>query len=97
MALLKAIKKFCLDCYGGNSKEVETCPDDCELWPLRFGKKIKKISPLKSIKSKCRWCMGGNSKDIKGCLTPNCAIYKYRFGHNPARKGIGNQNFNKSG
>lgn len=95
MTPLKAIKKFCLDCYGGDKKEVVTCPPECELWELRFGKKIPNISPLKRIRLKCIWCINGSYKDIENCLSPQCAIYIYRTGHNPARKGIGGPGFKK--
>ncbi len=35
----KAIHTFCLDCSGGQNKEVYLCPAyDCPLYPYRFGK-----------------------------------------------------------
>jgi hypothetical protein len=96
MTPLKAIRKFCLSCYGGNTAEVSTCPDECELWALRSGKGIKGESTLKAIKKKCLWCMNGSRQDVRDCPTKNCEIYIYRLGHNPARKGIGNKEFNKT-
>ena len=37
---LKAIRKNCLDCSGGASKEVRNCEAmDCRLWAYRFGKR----------------------------------------------------------
>ncbi len=36
---LKAIRRKCLDCCCGSSKEVEMCPvETCSLYPYRFGK-----------------------------------------------------------
>jgi len=40
---LRAIRKFCLSCLGGSTKEVSTCSGndpscDCPLWIYRFGK-----------------------------------------------------------
>lgn len=36
---VKAIRKYCLGCVNGSSKEVELCPiTDCELFSFRFGK-----------------------------------------------------------
>jgi len=35
---LTAIRRHCVDCCGGNAKEVRHCQcPDCELWPYRFG------------------------------------------------------------
>ncbi len=37
---MKAIRAKCLDCSGGNSKEVRFCPiQNCSLYPYRFGKR----------------------------------------------------------
>ena len=36
---IKAIKEFCLQCCGGVSREVKTCPAvHCPLYAFRFGK-----------------------------------------------------------
>lgn len=36
---IKAIRKNCIDCMCGQSKEVRLCPSkDCPLYPYRFGK-----------------------------------------------------------
>jgi len=35
---LKLVRKHCLECSGGNAKEVAECViPDCSLYPLRFG------------------------------------------------------------
>jgi hypothetical protein len=36
--ILKAIRRKCTDCSGGQSSEVKLCPvRRCELWPFRLG------------------------------------------------------------
>lgn len=36
---VKAIRKKCLECSGGSSREVERCQiKDCALYPFRFGR-----------------------------------------------------------
>ncbi len=37
--VLQAIRRNCMDCTGGQPKEVALCPvKRCALWPYRFGK-----------------------------------------------------------
>lgn len=37
-SLTKAIRQHCLQCCGGDDREVALCPSsDCRLWPWRFG------------------------------------------------------------
>lgn len=42
--LLRVIRAECLDCAGGNVKEVENCKlgDKCKLWPYRMGVTLPK-------------------------------------------------------
>jgi hypothetical protein len=36
--ILKAIRRKCTDCSGGQIAEVKLCPvQRCELWPFRLG------------------------------------------------------------
>lgn len=36
---VKAIREFCIECCGGSSAEVKTCPSiRCALYQFRFGK-----------------------------------------------------------
>ena len=46
-------------------------------------------SPIKAIRSKCLDCCGNQPSEVRLCQIKNCAIYPYRFGNNPNRKGIG--------
>lgn len=35
---LKAIRRKCLDCVGGQVREIRLCPcEHCALWPYRMG------------------------------------------------------------
>lgn len=35
---IQAIRKKCIDCSGGSTKEVRLCPcKDCDLYPFRMG------------------------------------------------------------
>ncbi len=37
--ILRQIRRFCLDCQGNSSPEIQQCRDtECHLWPLRLGK-----------------------------------------------------------
>ena len=54
------------------------------------------LKPMKAIRAKCLDCTCGSSVEVKLCEIKDCALYPYRFGKNPNRKGIGNSNpFNK--
>ncbi len=48
----------------------------------------KLLRPLKAIREHCLAC-GGRPKEVKGCQSTECALFPYRMGTNPARKGIG--------
>lgn len=48
------------------------------------------LTPLKAIRKHCLECSGGSWNEVKLCVIPTCPLYRYRFGHNPKRKGIGN-------
>jgi len=50
---------------------------------------LKKLTPLKAIRAKCLDCSAGQPNEVKLCPHANCALYLYRFGKNPNRKGIG--------
>lgn len=48
----------------------------------------RETTPLKAIRQKCLEC-AERPKDVRYCLSTDCPLHPYRFGHNPARKGIG--------
>lgn len=47
------------------------------------------MTPLKAIRLKCLDCCCGQIVEVKNCPCPDCPLYNYRDGHNPARKGLG--------
>ena len=50
-----------------------------------------KLTPIKAIREKCLDCSAGQPSEIRKCLIIDCPLFKYRFGKNPNRKGIGGQ------
>ena len=46
------------------------------------------LSPLKAIRAKCLDCMCDQPSEVRLCPCKDCALYPYRMGHNPNRKGI---------
>jgi len=56
------------------------------------------FSPLKAIRFKCFECSTGSAYQVKNCNIPKCPLFIYRFGTNPARRGIGGglRNLNKN-
>lgn len=45
----------------------------------------KRLTPMRAIRLKCLDCMGGSPKYVKECNTPDCSLFIYRLGKNPAR------------
>ena len=100
MTPLKAIRLRCLDCkettteirnceFGKDDPSNANSPKACPLYPFRMQKKEVKGSTLKAIRKYCLWCMNGQANEIQLCPSMDCPLYQYRFGKNPARKGIG--------
>ena len=48
-----------------------------------------KLTPLRAIRMKCLDCSGRSRVEIRKCTIPDCSLYFYRLGKNPARKGMG--------
>ena len=48
-----------------------------------------KLTPLKAIRMKCLDCSGESRAEVWKCTIPDCPLYLYRLGKNPARKGMG--------
>jgi hypothetical protein len=53
--------------------------------------KSKKLTPIKAIRKKCLDCCAGQVSEIRRCTIPDCPLFGYRFGKNPARQGLGNR------
>ena len=48
----------------------------------------KSLTPLKAIRQHCLSC-NITAHEVKLCPCTDCPLFTYRFGKNPARKGIG--------
>lgn len=42
---------------------------------------------LSAIKSHCLDCSGWSKEEVKKCIVNGCALYNYRFGKMPVKKG----------
>ncbi|HCJ67503.1 MAG TPA: hypothetical protein DHV62_09365 [Elusimicrobia bacterium] len=49
----------------------------------------KSLTPLRAIRKKCLDCSGFQVKEVRVCPVVDCSLFKYRFGKNPNRRGIG--------
>jgi hypothetical protein len=54
------------------------------------GIKSKTLTPMTAIRSKCMQCSNWQYGDITQCPITDCALWPYRFGKNPDRRGVGN-------
>lgn len=48
----------------------------------------KKYTPLRAIRRNCLDCSGGPT-EVRLCTVDECPLYAFRFGTQPARRGIG--------
>lgn len=46
-------------------------------------------TPVAAIRRKCKDCQGGRVSQVRNCDHEDCALYAYRMGRNPWRRGIG--------
>jgi hypothetical protein len=91
--LLRAIKQFCLDCYGILPQKHCIClAPECKFQSLRGGvcrttrkdengnlkKELNKNGILKTIRAECQECLG--THDVAQCCSPNCALFPFRYG-----------------
>jgi hypothetical protein len=47
------------------------------------------ITPSKACRMKCLECCCFQLSEVKHCKIKSCALWPYRMGKNPARKGLG--------
>jgi hypothetical protein len=47
------------------------------------------MSPLRAIRKKCLDCSCDNTAEVRKCVVTDCALFPFRMGKNPNRKGIG--------
>lgn len=88
----ESTRAFCTQCLGMkqlNTDQVRDCEGDhlkCSFFPYRLGKRPSvKIHRKYCITD----CMNGYKELVTNCTTVDCPNYLYRFGSNPARKGLG--------
>lgn len=92
----QAVHEFCRQCVCGDKqfhpKEVQNCTGDkaymgaCIFFPYRMG--TRRV-PVKIIRAFCLQCCNGDRLYVSECPDPTCPCHPYRFGGNPARKGLG--------
>ena len=88
---LLAIRQHCTWCCNG-AAHVRGCNSpNCGLHRLRFGKRVAGVSPLRATRARCLDCLS-SAAEVARCAERDCPLWVYRDGHNPARRGIGNQN-----
>ena len=49
----------------------------------------KVLTPVAAIRAQCLVCAKGKVRVVRKCVKQDCPLFQYRFGRNPARKGIG--------
>lgn len=50
---------------------------------------MTRLTPIKAIRAKCMDCSNYQPSEIRTCEITDCALWPYRMGKNPARKGKG--------
>lgn len=41
------------------------------------------MTPMRAIRAKCLECSNDNVNEVRECPITDCALYPFRFGHNP--------------
>jgi hypothetical protein len=94
MRPMQVIRKYCLWCCNGQSREVLLCPStDCSLYNYRLGKRENpdNTTACKAIRGRCVDCIG--KVTTKSCKFTECLIYAFRQGKNPNRIKLRNTGF----
>jgi hypothetical protein len=83
---LQAIRKRCVWCCGGSTKDVAFCSArGCVLHPWRFGKVPvgATMSALRTIRQKCLNDCGEPSAAVQACDLVECPLHLFRLGKSP--------------
>jgi len=76
LSRLQSIKRFCVQCMGGNAHLVKDCSAiHCKFFKYRYGKGGGSKGVL--IRQYCLECVG-SFNDITKCTDTTCALYAYR-------------------
>lgn len=57
---------------------------------IKDGVQEKVLTPMRAIRAKCMQCSNFQPTDVTQCPITDCALWVYRFGKNPDRRGVGN-------
>jgi hypothetical protein len=57
----------------------------------RSGPELKTLTPMKAIRNKCLECANWSAHEVRHCQITDCALWAYRSGRNPERKGVGGE------
>ena len=57
----------------------------------------KTLSPLKAIRKYCLECVGQCREDVRTCTGIDCHLWPFRFGTNPTRKAMSEEEKAKRG
>ena len=101
--LLKTIRKYCIECVGNSSSEVDECSAlQCNLRSYRNLKEQVKTDEsdsytiLNVIKKHCLNCMCGSAHEVKLCPSSQCLLFEFRnIGMLSNRKDFNNNTLNK--
>ena len=52
----------------------------------------KTTSPIRAIRLKCLDCTCGSQKEVEACPIEKCPLWRFRFGKNPFRKPVSEEN-----
>ena len=82
--LAHAIRKQCIECFGGQRSEVEFCTSPkCNIYPFRRGitqdKKNTLAKLVEAIRKHCLECVGYVKKEVENCTGRDCSLYPHRL------------------
>ena len=89
-----AVREYCTRCLGltrFDSVVVKNCEGNqsvfgpCPFYSHRLGKRTS----VKVFRKFCLACSRGDRACVDECPSTACPCYPYRYGTNPARKGLG--------
>lgn len=85
---MQALRRKCIDCTAGEYSRITGCRKfDCQLFPLRMGRRPKGSRPLKNIRAYCRdFCANSQFTEVTHCTVESCSLRPYRFGHRPKQE-----------
>jgi hypothetical protein len=50
-----------------------------------------RLTPSRAIRRFCLECVYWSALEVKQCTSLLCPLFRYRFGRNPERKGLGSK------